>query len=265
MTTTRTLTCLEVRDLLPELAVGVLAPEDRERVERHLHWCAGCRKESADLGYAAATFGFALAPAAVPSGLRDRVVDRVKRAAGAPGSPRRMRTAAGAIVAGFVAVASLGWGAVMAGRAERFEDRAKVAEARSADALEVFRKTLGGTIFSGSELPPSETHLGHLTPTADGQGGGAVLQLVSPHVIDFSIVIVNGLDPNAEGRMPYRVQLVNAAGQILRAGVIDALNDEGGADVYHQFDTKNLLGYTTVRVLDAAGVLVLSGTVDQNA
>ena len=265
MTTTRTLTCLEVRDLLPELAVDVLGAEDRDRVERHLRWCAGCRKESADLGHAAATFGFALEPAAVPIGLRDRVVERVKRAAGPPGTSRRMRTAGGAIVAGFVAVASLGWGAVMAGRAERFEDRAKVAEARNEIALDEFRKALGATIFSGAELPPSETHLGQLTPTAEGQGGGAVLQLVSPDMIDFSIVIVNGLDPQAPDRLPYRVQLVNAAGQILRAGVIDALDDQGGADVYHQFDTKDLTGYTTVRVMDATGTLVLSGTVDQRA
>jgi len=27
-------TCLDVRELLPELAVGVLSPEDREQVER---------------------------------------------------------------------------------------------------------------------------------------------------------------------------------------------------------------------------------------
>ena len=264
MTVTQTLTCLEVRDLLPELAVGVLAPEERERVERHLRWCAGCRKEAADLGNAAATFAFALAPAAVPQGLRERIVERIERAAGRPGMRRRLRTTAASLVAALVAVGSLGWGAVMAGRAERFEERAVVAEQRQVEALEQFRKILSG-IFPAGDIPTSETHLAQLSPTVDGQGGGAVLQLVSPRLIDFSIVIVNGLDPRAAGRLPYRVQLVNASGNVLRAGVIDALNDEGGGEVYHQFDTKDLNGYTTVRVLDATDTVVLTGSVDQRA
>jgi len=108
--------------------------------------------------------------------------------------------------------------------------------------------------------------LGQLTPTAQGgQGGGAVLQLVSPRLIDFSIVIVNGLDPNGSARLPYRVQLVNPQGRILRAGKITALDDEGGADVYHQFDTQDLTGFTSVQVVDANGTVVLRGTVDQEA
>jgi len=259
------MTCLEVRDLLPEHAVGVLDEADRGRVDRHLQWCAGCRKESADLGNAAATFGFALAPVPEPQGMRERVVERLHRATGAPGTRRRARTAGAAIVAAFIAVASLGWGAVMAGRAERFEDRARTAEAQRVAALEQFQKVLAATV-PGTELPTSDTHLGQLTPTAQGgQGGGAVLQLVSPRLIDFSIVIVNGLDPGGSARLPYRVQLVNPQGRILRAGKITGLDDEGGADVYHQFDTQDLTGFTSVQVVDANGTVVLRGTVDQEA
>ena len=258
------MTCLEVRDLLPEHAVGVMDDADRARVERHLRWCAGCRKESADLGNAAATFAFALAPVPEPQGMGERVVERMRRATGEPGTRRRARTAGAAIVAAFVAVASLGWGAVMAGRAERFEDRARTAEAQRVAALEQFQKVLAATV-PGTELPTSDTHLGQLTPTAQGQGGGAVLQLVSPHLIDFSIVIVNGLDPGAAARLPYRVQLLNADGRILRAGKITALDDEGGADVYHQFDTQDLTGFTSVQVVDADGAVVLRGSVDQGA
>jgi Putative zinc-finger len=258
------MTCLEVRDLLPELAVGVLDAEERGRVERHLRWCAGCRKESAELGNAAATFAFALAPALVPHGLRERVVEGVRRAAGAPGTSRRFRTTAAAIVAAFVAVASLGWGAVMAGRAERFETRAKQAELEQREALEQFRKVLAGVVPSAT-LPTNDTHLAPLSPTPDGQGAGAVLELVSPTMIDFSIVIVNGFEPEAPDRLPYRVRLVNANGNILRAGIIRSIDDQGGADVYHQFDAKSLSGYTTVRVLDAHGVVVLEGDVDQQS
>ena len=257
------MTCLDVRELLPELAVGVLSPEDREQVERHLRWCAGCRKEAADLGAAAASFGFALAPARVPQGLGDRVVARVGRAAGAPGTPRRARMAAGAVVAAMVAVASLGWGAVMAGRADRFAERAEQAEREQAAALERFQRVLAGVI-PGQELPDDETHLGQLAPVGAGTGGGAALQLVSPTILDFVMVIVSGLDPADTARLPYRVRLVNARGEILRAGRIAELDADGGAEVFHQFKTADLTGFTTVHVVDAGGATVLAGVVDQS-
>jgi anti-sigma factor RsiW len=256
------MTCLEVRELLPELAVGVLSRDDRDHVERHLRWCAGCRKEAADLGQAAATFGFALEPAVVPTGLGDRVVARVRRAAGAPGTPRRARMAAAAVVAALVAVASLGWGAVMAGRADRFAQRAERAEREQAVALERFQRVLAGVI-PGQELPEDETHLGQLAPVAAGSGGGAVLQLISPTILDFAMVIVSGLEPD-EGEMPYRVRLVNEGGEVLRAGRIDELDADGGAEVFHQFKTADLTGYATVEVVDATGAVVLTGVVDQS-
>jgi putative zinc finger protein len=255
-------TCLGVRELLPELAIGVLSPSERDEVEGHLRWCAGCRKEASELGQAAATFAFALAPVPVPHGLGERIVKRVSHVAGSPGTPRRARTTAASIVAAMVAVASLGWGAAMAGRADRFEDRADRAEREAAAALERFVTTIRGVVPPGQELPEDQFHLGRLTPTADGGGGGAVLQLVSPNYLDFSMVIVNGLDPDAAGRLPYRVQLLNAAGQVLRAGRIDDLDADGGAEVFHQFANKDLTNYASVQVLDSAGVVVLTGGVE---
>lgn len=256
--------CLTVRELLPELAVGVLAPEDRAQVERHLHWCAGCRKEASELHQAAATLAFTLDPAPVPHGLGERIVERVRRAAGAPGTERRARATVAAIIAAMIAIASLGWGAVMAGRADRFEARAAQAELDRAAALERFRKVLDG-IVPEQELPPSETHLGQLAPVSGGQGGGAVLQRVSDRFFDFTMVIVNGLDPEDADALPYRVELENAAGDILRGGQIVELDADGGAEVFHEFRNKDLGAFTTVRVVDAAGDVVLSGTVDQSA
>jgi hypothetical protein len=90
--------------------------------------------------------------------------------------------AAAAVVAAMVAVASLGWGAVMAGRADRFAERAERAEREQAAALERFQRVLAGVI-PGQELPADETHLGQLAPVAEGSGGGAVLQLVSPTIL----------------------------------------------------------------------------------
>jgi hypothetical protein len=256
--------CLQVRDLLPELAVGVLSPEDQRAVEQHLQWCAGCRKEANELGSAAASFAFALAPAAVPTALGEHVVARIRHAAGGPGSRRRIHTAVASIIAAMVAVSGLGWGAVMAGRADRFAERARQATASKELALEQFQKVLAGAGLSSAEVPTSNTHLGQLAPTSGTRfGGGAVLQLVSPTTLDFTIVIVAGLDPSDAGALPYRVTLHNAAGEVLRAGVITVLDNNGGANVFHQFNL-DLTGFTTVEVSNARGEVVLRGTVDQS-
>jgi len=255
-------TCLEVRELLPEMSVGVLPAPERERLGRHLQWCAGCRKEAGDLDQAAATLAFALPPASAPEDLEDRVLARVRRAAGAPVTRRRARTVAAAVVAAAIAFASLGWGAVMAGRADRFAVRAEQAERQQTAAIERFRKVYANVI-PGRDLPDNETHIGPLTPVAAGTGGGFALQLVSPTVLDFVMVIVNGLDE--PGRLPLRVQLLNGDGAILRAGQINALNANGGAELYHQFKTQDLTGFTRVRVVDNQGQVVLAGTVDQSS
>ena len=256
------MTCLEVRELLPEQAIGVLGEFEHERIQRHLQTCAGCRKEAWDLGQAASTLAFALAPVPVPEGLGDRVVARVRRAAGAPGTRRRARTATVALVAAALVFGSLGWGAVMAGRAERFADRAAQAQREQAIAIEHFQQVLGNVIPGGS-LSDNESHIGQLSPVAGGTGGGFALQLVSPRMLDFVMVIVNGLDDPSE--LPLRVQLVNDRGRVLRAGRIDALDANGGAEVYHQFRTQGLGGFTTVNVVDPAGRPVLTGTVDQSS
>ena len=255
------MTCLEVRELLPEHAIGVLGELEHVRIQRHLQTCAGCRKEAGDLGQAASTLAFALAPAPVPEGLDDRVVARVRRAAGAPGTRRRARTATVALVAAALVFASLGWGAVMAGRAERFADRAAQAQREQAVAIEHFQQVLGNVIPGGS-LSDNETHIGQLAPVAAGTGGGFALQLVSPRILDFVMVIVNGLDDPSV--LPLRVQLVNDRGRVLRAGRIDTLDANGGAEVYHQFRTQGLGGFTSVNVVDPDGRLVLTGTVDQS-
>ena len=157
--------------------------------------------------------------------------------------------------------ASLGWGAVMAGRAERFADRAAQAQRQQAIAIEHFQHVLGNVIPGGAPSD-NETHIGQVAPVASGTGGGFALQLVSPRILDFVMVIVNGLyDPSA---LPMRVQLVNDRGRVLRAGRIDALDANGGAEVYHQFRTQGLGGFTTVNVVDSGGRLVLTGTVDQS-
>ena len=212
--------CVAVRELLAELAVGVLTSGERDEVERHLRWCAGCRKEAAELGQAAA------------------------------------------IVAAMVAVGSLGWGAVMAWRAERFEERAAQAQQDQLDAVARFQKAIS-QIIPGQPVAEGEMKLGQLQPGPESLGGGFVLQLVSPTRIDFTMVIVNGLDPAATDRLPYRVQLFNAAGEMLKAGRIDELDADGGAETFHEFAHADLIGFTSVRVVDRTGEVVLDGDVER--
>ena len=70
--------CTQVRDRLTEHALATLPGDERAFVDRHLEWCAGCRKEAAELEAAAASVGLSLAQSDPPPSLEDRVVDRVQ-------------------------------------------------------------------------------------------------------------------------------------------------------------------------------------------
>jgi hypothetical protein len=257
--------CLDVRERLPESTMGLLGAEEAIEVERHLAWCAGCRKEARELGSAAATLGYSVAPVELPDGLEDQVVARVRSVTPEPGPRRRGHTAIASIVAAMVGVSGLGWGAVMAGRADRFAERAALAEASKEQQLDRFRKVVSA-IIPGTRIPTDQTHLAQLTPASVTRvGGGAALELISPTTLDFVIVRVAGLDPDDTKALPYRVTLGNADGRVLRVGPsIDSLDASGAADVFHQYNL-DLSGFTDVRVADARGKVVLHGTIDQSA
>jgi hypothetical protein len=136
----------------------------------------------------------------------------------------------------------------MAGRADRLEERARDAETRQAAAIERFAEELDRIqllfpqILPVEELPTQETHRGQLSPASGSLGG---------------------LDPRAADRLPYRIQLFDADGEMLLAGRIDELDADGGAQVFRQYANTDLTGFTTVRVVDASGAEVLAGVVDQ--
>lgn len=258
--------CSAVRDLLPEFVLGLLPADQRAEVEAHVAWCAGCRKESAELGHGAATLAFALAPATPPQYVEGAVLDSIRSSATAPAGRRRARTAATAAVAAMVAVSALGWGAVMAGRAERSEARAEQELAARREAIEEFQDLIAGRGGFLRPAPQDETRLGQLSPVgADTVGGGFALQLVSPDWIDFTLIHVSGL-PTDPARAPYRIYLQSEAGEELRAGRIEAVDKvDGTGEAFKEFVTSDLTAFTAVEVRDSAGEVVLRGRIDPNA
>ncbi len=253
--------CTAVRDRLTERALGAVPTDDGLALDRHLAWCAACRKEAGELDRAAATFVFALAPAEPPSDLEDRVVEGVQAvvAKQRPPGARRGRLAVTLAVAAMLAVSGLGWGAVMAGRAARFEDLSKVAQQKQHDALEAFQAVLNSQEFNN---PANQVFLGALAADTRGAtAGGSALTLVSPSTPDIAIVMVNGFDADVAGKaLPFRVFLTAERGQRLRVGKVKALDSGGGAILSAQFEL-DLSRYTGVEVLDKDGNVVLHGSV----
>jgi Putative zinc-finger len=251
--------CARVRELLPERALGTLGAGESTSLDRHLQWCAACRKEADELGSAAAILGFAV-PASRPSPeLEERVVATVQRRAGrglhAHAAGRRGRLAIAAVTAAMIAVLGLGWGAVMAGKAARSDAIAHNAIQSRETVAERFQKLLANLPFDD---PQNEVLLGTLAPSS-GAGGGSALTLVSPSIMNMSVVMLSELRAPAPHTLPYTVRLAGPRLPTLIVGRIRQLDSGGNAIINRDF-TNSLAGYDRVVVRDARGRVVLRGT-----
>ncbi len=151
--------CPAVRDRLPEHALGVADHHDVHAIERHLAWCAACRKEARDLERAAATLAFAPAPAAPPRELM---------------------------------IAGLGTGAVLGRRDVPPADKPSTQAQQQDAAFERFQRIIQ------SAGPDTKAAVGLLTPSGKVPWRGAALVIVSPSGDDQVVVTVDGL-PSARG------------------------------------------------------------------
>jgi hypothetical protein len=249
--------CAAARDLMPELALGSLATRDALSIERHLAWCAACRKEAGDLHRAAALLPYALAQAVPSDSLEGRVVGVVREASGGRGSTwaRRGRSGAAALIAAMVAVSALGWGAVMAGRADRLEAQRSVLVQQREDALQRIVQLVEQTAFGGH----NDVLVGTLGAEFGSPAGGAALELLSPNDEDFVIVSLIGLPATDRPPLPYTVTLESGDGSSVLVGKVTELDTSGNADVLDS-TKRDLSGMTRVVVRDAAGAFVMSGT-----
>jgi hypothetical protein len=256
--------CADVRDRLPEHALGVLSETDRRAVEGHLERCAACRKEAGELAEAATTLAFSLRGTNAPDGLLPAVVATVGRAARAPAFRRRTRAAAVVAVAATLALAATSFGAVMAGRAQRYEVLAQRQQQQQVAALRRFQVVidqLQGELGTG--LRSDQTRLVRLAPPSGGVGGGAALQLVSRDMLDFVMLHVSGLSAD-RASLPYTVWVVDGQGHALRAGRLTTLDANHGGEVFAQF-RADLAPYSKIVVRDASGRVALEGVADRSS
>lgn len=144
---TADMSCEQLRELAPELALGILAGEERDAALRHLSGCQECRRLVSELSSVGEEL-LLLAPAHEPPvGFESRVLDRLIEPATPPrlaSAPRRKRwVTAMAVAAAVVLAAALGGGsAFLAGAGDR----------RLADSIRTVLSEGQGSFFAAAPL-----------------------------------------------------------------------------------------------------------------
>ena len=250
--------CAPVRDRLTEHALSTLPTDERAFVDRHLEWCAGCRKEAAELQAAAAVVGLSADQMDPPASLEQRVVDRVQRT-GMSRAPwrRRLRVLTVATAAAvLLAVVGVGWGAAMFAQVQSSHKQAQLAEQRAREITARLNRLLNSFLAGQPKAGPREVvRRAVLAPTGGRQGGAGSIVFVSPSHDDWALVIMGGLT----GRdLPYHVTLQDKYGGFVRVGTVRHVSADGSARVFRAFH-QSLKRFTYVLVKNASGTIVLSG------
>lgn len=240
------MTCADVRSRLAEHALGTLSADEAELVERHLAWCAGCRKESADLHDGAAVLGRSV-PAVEPSPrLEERVVDAVvprRRRSGTMVALRRL--GAVALAAAIVASLSLGFA---------FAERQRAGNVVKSTRTKV--STLNGRISQLVKDLGQNPAEARLLPTPGNRGYGTAVIVSVPARDDIILVDVYPPTPNTG---PYTVRLQTRSGRVFTAGTLKATTS--GDLVFFDSSGLNLSTVQFVSVLNRRALPVMSGAV----
>jgi len=252
--------CPAVRDRLPEHALGIVDHHDATAIERHLAWCAACRKEARDLERSAATMAFALAPAHPAPELGERVIDAVRRVS-APAQPTRPARSRGrrvgvVLLAAALTVAGLGAGAVL-GRHEGPPPPPASRGEQQAETLAKFQAAIQHELdVVGGANPNITAQIGTLAATQGVQGSGAALTLSLPQSTGQVFVWVSGLSAK---HLPYRAFIADGKGHVIEVARIKRLDKDGGAMV-PSTESRNIARFDRVFVRDPRGHVVLSGS-----
>jgi hypothetical protein len=210
--------CAEARELLPELAAGVAAGDERARAYGHLSECVDCRRELDELAIVVDEL-LTLVPAVEPPrGFESAVLARINPPA-RRWWQRGMVRGAAAVALAVVAVVA-GVGIAMQATAE---DR-RVAEA--------YRRTLqitGGRFLTARPLT-----------TPDGAAHGRVFAYQGKDAPSWIIVLVQNLDASGA----YRVHLLTRDGRDRDIGEVTVSGGQGSWGVAIDVDVAEIAQVT---------------------
>ncbi len=246
------MTCPQVRERLPDLALGLLAGPDATEVERHLVWCTACRKEAAELQEGAAQLALSVPLAEPPPSLENRVVNRVQFAAGRIEAPRRHRgvgLVAATVVAALLAMGSVGWAVAEHGNVVVLQnkvDRSNHQVTRLAEVVARLTRQVKG----------SKNLLATLRPTEASHGSGQAFINTIPR--DQALVAVKVFLSTGPARQPYTAQLIARSGQIFTWRLVST--DTPGEWQVVDNTPDRLENVISITIIDSTSQAVLTGT-----
>jgi len=252
--------CVDVRDRLTEHALSVLPAPEVAPVEQHLSWCAGCRKEAAELAGGAAVVGMSLPSSDPPRSLEERIVRDIRAAGGTPGQRRgRARSRTMIVLAATLAIfMGLGWWATF-GDLQSSEEARRSSESNAQFVSRRLNELLHEFTGGPRRVQPQDALLDvQLTPELGSTGGGKAEVFLSPNRDDWVLVYVGGLDPRAG---PYGATIQSPEGGVIPLGVQDP--DSGGGVALFGQTPRSLRPFTRIVITDGNGHVVLTGTVRQ--
>ena len=184
--------CAQVRELAPELALGIAEGDERAAALRHLSGCAGCRRLVSELSSVGDEL-LLLAPAAEPApGFESRVLGRLADAARPRGIQRPRWRRWTAVAAAAVLAAALGGGSVFL---------ATAGDRRLADGYQAVLSQGQGAYFLAAPLQGTRGRVG----TVFGYQGQPSWAMVT-------------LRPTIPAERRFRVQVLTRDGRYLAAG-----------------------------------------------
>jgi Putative zinc-finger len=234
--------CARIRELAPELALGIADGEQRAQALEHLAACADCRAHLESLAMVADELLLLAPPLEPPLGFEDRVATRIAAAPAAAAPPRQRRRFALAFAAA-ACVAALAAGAVWTATSS---DRQLASSYRA--ALE----RVDGHYFATGALE-----------AAGGQEVGDVYAYDGEHSWVYVIAAPPEAYPDggmklARGR--YSMELVGDGARPVKLGPMEI--DASGEGVSGGGLPDGLEGLDELRLLDAHGREVAEATIE---
>jgi len=233
-----------------EYALGLLQKPDARGIERHLVWCAGCRKESGELQEGAASLGFSVPQFEPHPSLEWRIAGRLTGTQGSRKPSRRgFRVLVAATLAAMLgAVGAMSWAIAERNRVQSIEATIN----KQVDNITKLQELL-------NSFEKGQTKARHATLIArPGFRGASGLALIYPTANFPDLYLVSMKSPDDSGLAPYKVGLLDKGGVQVAGG--EFVQTTGGLLSY-QVSGEDLSKVTSVEVVDYLGRTVLVGKV----